>query len=176
MDVSFIPVTTVQQQERLATMADEIWHEYWPELIGMAQTDYMVQKFQSLEAIQRDMAEHGYQYWFLEDTEAGDRASGTGSVVGYTGGRIEAETNRFFISKIYLFQHARGHGYARKTVEFYDALCRKRGLRAMYLTVNKGNDLAIRAYRGTGFNIIASVENHIGEGFIMDDYIMERPV
>ena len=176
MTVSFKPVSTEQQQEQLAAMADEIWHEYWPAIIGRAQTDYMVQKFQSLEAIQRDMAEHGYQYWFMEDAEADAQASGAGRIVGYTGGRIDEETNRFFISKIYLYQHARGHGYARKTVEFYDALCRERGLHAMYLTVNKGNDLALRAYVGTGFEIIAAVVNDIGEGFVMDDYIMERCV
>ena len=46
----------------------------------------------------------------------------------------------------------------------------------MYLTVNKHNELAIRAYRGTGFDVIDSVETDIGEGFVMDDYIMEKQV
>ena len=43
----------------------------------------------------------------------------------------------------------------------------------MYLTVNKYNDLGIRAYEGTGFVTIDAVETDIGEGYIMDDYIME---
>ena len=168
MGVSFQAVTTADQQRELADLASEIWHEYWPALIGPEQTDYMVELFQSPEAIERDMREHAYEYWFLRDDE--------GSVVGYTGGHVESETNRFFISKIYLRADARGHGYARRTVEFYDALCRQRGLRAMYLTVNKGNAIAIRAYNGTGFSTIDSVVNDIGGGFVMDDYIMERPV
>ena len=46
----------------------------------------------------------------------------------------------------------------------------------MYLTVNKHNELGVRAYNGTGFEVIDAVETDIGEGFIMDDYIMERPV
>lgn len=40
------------------------------------------------------------------------------------------------------------------------------------LTVNKGNELGIRAYKGNGFDIIESVEADIGNGFVMDDYIM----
>ena len=46
----------------------------------------------------------------------------------------------------------------------------------MYLTVNKGNDLGIRAYLGTGFRTIDAVETDIGNGFIMDDYIMEKRI
>mgnify|MGYP003378827432 CR=1 FL=1 len=142
MDVTFTPVETPEQQLELAKLADEIWHEYWPALIGTDQTDYMVDNFQSIEAIKRDMAENGYEYWFLEAADG----NGEKRVVGYTGGA------------------------------FYENLCRERGFRAMYLTVNKGNELGIRAYRGKGFETIEAVETDIGSGYIMDDYIMEKPV
>lgn len=42
--------------------------------------------------------------------------------------------------------------------------------------MNKGNALGIRAYEGTGFKAIEAVVNDIGQGFVMDDYIMEKPV
>ena len=167
MGISFDPVETAEDQGYLARLADEIWHEYWPDLIGAAQTDYMVEKFQSLEAIRRDMGENAYEYWILHGED--------GRTLGFTGGHVEPETNRFFISKVYLLKEERGKGYARQTVEFYNRLCLDRGLDAMYLTVNKGNEMGIRAYKGTGFETIEAVETDIGEGFIMDDYVMERP-
>ena len=173
MALSFIPVKTISDQELLARMAGEIWRGYWPSIIGEAQTEYMVKKFQSFEAVTRDMAEHDYEYWFLVATEE-DEDGIEKSIVGFTGGHNEPETNRFFISKIYLTPESRGHGYARRTIEFYEDLCFVRGHDAMYLTVNKHNDLGIRAYKGTGFQIIDSVETDIGEGFIMDDYVMEK--
>ena len=108
-------------------------------LIGDAQTDYMVENFQSLEAIERDMREHAYEYWFM-------RAEDDGRIAGYTGGRVEPETNRFFISKVYLRAEERGKGFASRAIAFYERLCLERGLDAMYLTVNKQNDLGIRAY------------------------------
>lgn len=198
MTVSFQPVESAQDVERLANLADEIWHEYWPALIGEAQTDYMVEQFQSLGAIKRDMAEHAYEYWFIvaqddggkSDADASksadensnasegeaDAASARTRIVGYTGGHAEPETNRFFISKIYLHAEERGKGFASATIRFYEDLCRTRSLHAAYLTVNKHNELGIRAYRAKGFETIDAVETDIGNGFIMDDYIMELQV
>lgn len=167
--VEFVPVQSQEDLETLANLADKIWHEYWPALIGLEQTDYMVEQFQSLAAIKRGIAENNYEYWFL-------RAEDDGRIVGYTGGYNEPETNRYFISKIYLLEEERGHGFASQTIAFYENLCRERGLSAMYLTVNKGNELGVRAYLGKGFETIATAETDIGHGFIMDDFIMEKKV
>ena len=169
MTIEFVPVETPEDRAALATLASEIWHEYWPALIGEAQTDYMVEQFQSLEAIERDVAEHAYEYWFLRTAE-------DGRTVGYTGGRVEPETNRFFISKVYLRAEERGKGFASRAIAFYERLCLERGLDAMYLTVNKQNDLGIRAYLGKGFETIDAVETDIGNGFVMDDFIMEKRI
>lgn len=173
MSVTFRQVERDEEVEALAHMAYVIWNEYWPALIGQEQTDYMVEKFQSLDAIRRDIADNGYEYWFIMDEYEKDGEMHP-RIVGYTGGRVEANANRFFISKIYLLKEHRGCGFASATIRFYEDLCRKRGLSAMYLTVNKRNDLGIRAYLGKGFKTIDAVKTDIGEGFIMDDYIMEK--
>ena len=168
MAIEFVDVKTKEQKQTLAKIASEIWNEYWPALIGQAQTDYMVENFQSLNAIERDMANNNYEYWLLRN--------GEGEIVGYTGGHNETETSRFFISKIYLYKQQRGKHYASEVINFYTKLCKARNLSAMYLTVNKQNELGIRAYKGKGFDVIDSVETSIGSGFIMDDYIMKRKV
>ena len=168
---TFVPVTPEQIPE-LAALAHEIWFEYWPDHIGIDQTAYMVDRFQSERAIREAVAEDAYEYWFLvaPDGDGGER------VVGYTGGHVEPETNRFFVSKIYVLREERGKGFGSAVVRFYEDLCRERGLRALYLTVNKGNDLAIRAYDAKGFEVIDKVVTDIGSGFVMDDYIMELAV
>lgn len=165
----FQPVETPEQQEELARLAGAIWHEYWDGRLGAEQTTYMIEQFQSLDAIRRDMAENGYEYWFV-------RAADDNRVVGYTGGHAEPETNRYFISKIYLKAEERGKHFSSAVARFFDGVCRERGLCAMYLTVNKHNELGMRAYHANGFETIDAVVKDIGHGFVMDDYIMERPV
>ena len=188
MSLEFVPVRTEEQLAHLEEMAREIWQGYWPERIGQAQTDYMLDMFHTVEAMKRDMAEKGYRYWILVDRE--------GAEVGYTGGATEeltgepahdaaithsAEANarwprRFFISKVYLYPEQRGKHYASRVMEFYEQLCRDEGLPAMYLTVNRENELAIRAYEGRGFACVEVVDNDIGEGFTMYDYVMGKEI
>lgn len=172
MPLSFVPVRSKVDQLLLEKIAGEIWRGYWPDLIGEEQTEYMIEQFQSYKAIKRHMAREGYEYWFLVATEEDEDGLEKG-IVGFTGGRSEESPNRFFISKVYLFPEARGRGYARRIMEFYEDLCFVRGHEAMYLTVNKLNELGIRAYKGIGFETIDSVETDIGHSFVMDDYVME---
>ena len=186
--LTFEPVETEQQIEELALMAAEIWGEYWPALIGKGQTDYMVQKFQTAAAIKDDMEHHAYRYWFLIDDQ--------GTKVGYTGGATEIMTGnpehdkeimhnptvqrrwnrRFFISKIYLYANQRGKHYSSRVLDFYEKLCKDEHLQVMYLTVNKGNTLGIRAYLGNGFKIVDMQAADIGGGYVMDDNIMAKEI
>lgn len=177
-----------EEIEALAQLAHEIWFEYWPQFIGEDQTRYMVEKFQSAPAIERDMSEHDYEYFFILDE--------TGKIIGYTGIAPERFTgieddprasehgeaitalfsDRLFISKIYLLQEERGKHYASETIALLIDRARDLGLSGLYLTVNKGNELGIRAYKGNGFDIIESLKTDIGKGFVMDDHIMARAV
>jgi GNAT superfamily N-acetyltransferase len=79
-----------------------------------------------------------------------------------------------FISKIYLYAQERGKHYASRVIEFYEAACHAEGMSGMYLTVNRGNELGVRAYLGRGFVVVEELAADIGEGFVMDDYIMAK--
>ena len=179
MSVAFRQVERDEEVEALAHMAYHIWNEYWPAIIGQAQTDYMVEKFQSLNAFRTDIAdnddiESNRDGELAHDTEDFARTAAVPRIVGYTGGHVETDTNRFFISKIYLLKEHRGEGLCSATIRFYERLARERGLDALYLTVNKRNEMAIRAYKAKGFEVIDAAETDIGDGYIMDDYIMEK--
>ncbi len=167
MALEFIPVTSEEDIEQVARMAEEIWYEYWPGLISYAQVDYMVEKFQSKDALRADIEDIGYVYWIIQDG---------GCPIGYTGAHAETDTSKLFISKIYLYSTERGKGYAAQIIAFYEDFCRSNDLTSMYLTVNKYNTLGIRAYERNGFSKTRSVVTDIGKGFVMDDFIMEKDV
>ena len=191
MALVFRPVESDADIEELAALASEIWHEYWPAHIGLAQTEYMVDMMLSPEALARDMQHNNYRYWIVEEAEGE-----SSRVVGFTGGATEELTGdaahdahithsqvvnsrwpkRWFISKVYLYAQERGKHYASLIIEFYEELCRSEGLPAMYLTVNRGNQLGVRAYLGRGFTIVDEVDADIGSGFVMEDHIMAKTV
>ncbi len=51
---------------------------------------------------------------------------------------------------------------------------RRRGLEKVVLGVNRFNEKAIRAYRRNGYVIREPLKTDIGNGFVMDDFIMEK--
>lgn len=147
---------------QLAQIADEVWHEYFPCILSAGQIDYMVDQFQSEHAL-RDQLEHqGYQYYFLMEN---------GTVVGYTG--IKPERNALFLSKLYLLKQYRGRGFSSKAFAFLKQYCAERGLKSIWLTVNRHNADTIAVYKHRGFLVVREEQTDIGNGYVMDDYVME---
>ncbi len=144
-------------------MADEVWHEYFPCILTDEQIDYMVDRFQSERAMREQVSEKGYRYAFIMDGEVR---------VGYTG--ISVSGGKLFISKLYLLKENRGRGFGTAALNMLFDIAREEGLGSVYLTVNKYNDRAIRTYESNGFERIQSIVTDIGEGFVMDDYVMEK--
>ena len=67
MAVTFIKVTEEEQIEKIAEIAAPIWHETYDCINGVASTDYMIEKFQSVPAIHRQMESEGYVYYMMLD-------------------------------------------------------------------------------------------------------------
>ena len=57
-DLSFSSVKTDAEIAAVAELAQEIWTEHFPPIIGPAQTAYMIETFQSAKAIHRQSPDH----------------------------------------------------------------------------------------------------------------------
>lgn len=162
--LEFAPVKTEQDINTLCTIADGIWHEYFTPIIGLAQVEYMVDKFQSVPAVTEQL-KNGYEYYFMMLE---------GEPIGYTG--IHPEDGTLFLSKLYLKKEHRGKGYARQAMNFLEALTKERGLSKIWLTVNRYNDNTIAAYKAMGLTVAREQKADIGNGFYMDDFVMEKNI
>ena len=146
----------------LAQIADEVWHQHFASILTLEQIDYMVAKFQSVPAMTEQMKEKGYEYYFI---------TVDGKKVGYTG--ICPEEGKLFLSKLYILKEFRGKQYASYAFEFLKKLCKERELHSIWLTVNRYNYDTIAIYEKKGFQTIRTQVADIGNGFVMDDYVME---
>ena len=113
----------------------------------------------------KEQIENGYEYYRIFDQDG---------FCGYCG--IHPENGKLFLSKLYLKKEARGKHLATNVFEFLKQLCRERGLTAIWLTCNKHNDNSLAVYRHLGFETVDTQVADIGNGFVMDDYIMEVTV
>ena len=149
---------------RLVKVAREVWREANVSFCTPEQVEYMIEKFQSFEAISGQLI-HGYRYFLIEEN---------GAILGYFG--VQPQGERLFLSKFYILRENRGRGIFSLGMEFMKELCRDAGLSAIYLTVNRHNTHAYEVYIHSGFKVVAEEVNDIGCGFVMDDYIMELGV
>jgi len=145
----------------IAALAREVWTEHYAPLIGVQQVGYMLEKFQSEPAIAAAIAE----------TTACHIAFDKETSVGYLA--LKPENDYLFLSKLYIRRDHRGMGIARGFFDIAAQTARQMSLPAIRLTVNKGNADSIAIYRHTGFAIVMDVVADIGNGYVMDDYVME---
>lgn len=146
----------------IADLATVIWREYYTPIIGSDQVAYMLEKFQSTDAIKQQIVD-GYSYViFYFDMNP----------VGYLS--FTRKQASIFLSKIYVLKFFRGQGVGRFAMDFIESKALDLKSSKITLTVNKNNADSIKAYEKMGFEKIKSIVTDIGGGFVMDDYEMVK--
>lgn len=149
---------------RLTKVARVVWREANVAFCTPEQVEYMIEKYQSFEAISGQLMQ-GYRYFIFEED---------GDIMGYFG--VQPQGERLFLSKFYILKQNRGRGLFSLGLERMCQICREDGLQSIYLTVNRNNTRAYEIYLHKDFKVIAEECTDIGFGFVMDDYIMELEV
>ena len=160
-----IEVKNEDQIDIVESLAREIWTEHYTPIIGTDQVKYMLDKFQSKDAISTQIKTEGFMYFLIEEK---------GKYIGYIG--LQSTGQELFLSKIYIQASRRGKGFGKKALQFLENLAHKLNLKKITLTVNKNNIKSIKAYGKMGFKHLGPVVQDIGNGFIMDDFKMEKRV
>ncbi len=161
-----ITQVTRQDTEAISSMAREIWSEHYTPVIGKAQVDYMLEKFQSPEAISEQI-DSGYEYYLIEND---------GQNAGYFALVPSQAEKKAQLSKIYVRANARRTGIGQRIIAFCERRCAELGLNELWLTVNRHNTGSIAFYKKTGFSRTRKLVQDIGNGFVMDDYVMSKAV
>ncbi len=162
--VRFVPVTSPRDIEKVSALAQMIWYEYFPSIIGQSDTDYLVKKLQTPFAIADQIAE-GYQYFFITEN---------GQLIGYVSVIVKEED--LYLSKLYLAKNFRGSRRSSQALELLTTYCCENGLSGISLNCNKNNVDSWAIYEHWGFVRVGSEKISMGEGHYMDDYVYRLPI
>lgn len=158
----FIPATTQKQFKDISALADIIWREHYTPIIGSDQVDYMIKNYQSAEAMHSQYID-GYQYFMVCYNY---------KLIGYMS--FKKQEDSLFLSKIYVSKDYRGQKTGKAAMLFVQEKAIAMHCKSMTLGVNRFNVNAIAAYEKMGFKNVGKMITDIGNGFIMDDYKMEK--
>lgn len=145
--------------QKISELAEIIWKDHYTPIIGSDQVSYMIEKFQSYTALKNSIVNDNYVYYIACYDE---------NMCGYCG--IRVQDDEIFLSKLYVHKDYRGKKIARNFLE--RVISDNPNQNKIRLTVNKHNTNTINAYKKMGFIITDEVCSDIGNGYVMDDYIM----
>ena len=150
----------------LRELAQRIWHACYPDIISAEQIEFMLGRMYSEEQIRKELAE-GVSWEVIENEP--------GNSIGFLAFHLEPD-NRVKLNKLYVLPEVQGKGIGTAALRHVFASAAKLGARAVWMQVNKANHRAIGAYKKAGFQIVEEAVFEIGNGFVMDDYLMEKAV
>ncbi|CAC9975102.1 GNAT family N-acetyltransferase [Flavobacterium panici] len=149
----------------------EITNITWPitygEILTKEQLDYMLDLFYSEESLAKQIKNKEQLFYLISDSE---------STIGFIGiehnYKNEALTK---IHKIYLLPETQGKGYGKIVFESIEKLALENNSTALLLNVNRFNT-ALNFYKKLGFEIKETVDIEIGNGYLMEDYVMGKEI
>jgi diamine N-acetyltransferase len=146
-------------------LAEEIWPVAYGEIITKEQLRYMLDLIYNKKSLNTQM-QHGHQFIFAIENEIEI------GFASYSQKNIDT-ANVFRLHKIYVLPN---HPVKRKGSFLLDNVitnCKKNGANTLELNVNKYNS-AIQFYKKKGFTIIKEEIIDIGNGYFMDDFVMQK--
>lgn len=153
--------------DEMRTLASEIWHRHYADIIGTAQIDYMLAQRYSPDVLRAELMRN--DLWW-------DQLLIAGRMRGFASYFLNAGAAGMKLDKLYIHHEQQRKGYGRLMLTRVETVARRNSSRRLTLAVNKKNHGAIAAYEKYGFRTVDAVVKDIGDGFVMDDYIMVKQI
>jgi diamine N-acetyltransferase len=154
--------------EALLPIINDIAHRTWPStfgaIISKQQLNYMLDWMYSIPSL-KDQIKNGHVFLLAKLNE---------EYLGYASYEVNYKgIPNTKLHKIYILPEAQGKGIGKTLLDEVELVARKNQNTSVLLNVNKHNK-AVDFYEKIGFKVIGTEDIDIGNGFLMEDKIMEK--
>ncbi len=157
---------TIENIPLIQDLAKRSWENAYAEILSQEQMKYMLENMYSEIEISAHLKNPNYHYYLIFDEKTNDYD-------GFLGFENHYEENTTKLHRIYLVPESKGKGLGKKTLEFLNEKVKEVGDNRIILNVNKYN-LAQKFYVSQGYKVYDEGVFDIGNGFVMDDFLMEK--
>lgn len=140
----------------------KVWPQTYAAIISKEQIDFMLEMMYSEASLQQQMNE-GCRFIIVKEED---------EPVGFAAYQ-ETAPSIFKLHKIYVLSSQQGKGTGGFVINYIFDTIKQQGAKALQLQVNRNNK-AKGFYEKLGFTIIQEADFDIGNGFFMNDYVMEK--
>ena len=145
-------------------IAEKTWPAAYGGIISVEQIDYMLKKMYNKGELLSQF-QQGYTFLMAEQG---------GKDLGFAVFSILDSTHRIFkLHKLYVLPETHGKGVGKLLINEVLNLAKRAGGVSLELNVNRANKAAA-FYERAGFTVKETVDLDIGNGFLMNDYVMQK--
>jgi ribosomal protein S18 acetylase RimI-like enzyme len=161
-----ISIVTENQLPLVQDLAHKIWPSTYGEILSEAQLHYMLDKFYSSENLKLQLNSNHVFLLIKEEN----------NILGFLDYELNYEkSGKTKIHKIYVLPETQGKGIGKTFIQHVEKIAQKANQNGILLNVNRFNK-AIGFYENLGFQKIQTIDIEIGNGYLMEDFIMEKEV
>ena len=147
----------------IQNLAEKSWNSAYSKILSKDQIEYMLTEMYSAEEISNHLKNANYFYYLILQDEI---------PAGFIGFEFHYEKNTTKLHRIYLLEEFKGKGLGKKGLEFLKEKVKESSDQRIILNVNKDNPEK-KIYESQGFQVYHEEVFDIGNGFVMDDYLLE---
>jgi diamine N-acetyltransferase len=165
-----IRAASVADIEAIQRIARQTWPSAYGEILSQAQIDYMLGLMYSHDVLVSQMTEKGHRFFIASN------ANGAIAFAGFEPNAGKAGLTK--LHKLYCLPDTQGKGVGAMLIDAVEQSARefnKPTQSTLALNVNKYNK-ALSFYQRLGFAIAYEEVIDIGNGFVMDDYVLTKPL
>lgn len=157
----------IKDQPIIQEIAKFTWDKTYSHILSKEQIEYMLNMMYSEDAI-LDQMENLEHHFLLIKSSSSDKYQGFVSYeLNYSG---KSKTK---IHKLYVLPECQGTGFGRILIEKVISIAKDEGNKILTLNVNRDNKSS-DFYKYIGFQIAGEEDINIGNGYLMEDYILEK--
>ena len=139
------------------------WPSAYGEILEKEQLNYMLDRFYSLPSLSESM-DNGHLYFiYYENTMP----------LGFVSLQFMEAEKSMKIHKLYVLPNHQGKGIGEKLFQNAISTMLESGCKRLFLNVNRFN-IALKFYLRQGMKIQKEENIDIGQGYWMEDYVMEK--
>ncbi len=145
-----------------------IWPHTYSSIISRQQIDYMLDMMYNPDTLQKQMEADGCTFIIVYDE---NEPVAFASYAPHPADNV-TEPTIWKLNKIYILPSQQGKGTGKFIIRYIVDEIKAKGAKALQLQVNRQNK-AKDFYENLGFKIIQTADFDIGNGYFMNDYVME---
>ncbi|PZR20966.1 MAG: GNAT family N-acetyltransferase [Flavobacterium psychrophilum] len=155
---------TLEDFQIINDLAIKTWHVAYDKILTSEQVNYMLKMMYSLEAITEQIAVKGHHFLLLSEND---------EYLGFASYELNYHTGITKLHKLYVLPETQGKGAGRLLIQKIEEAALKNGNDKVSLNVNRYNS-AVTFYEKSGYSKAGEEDINIGNGYLMEDFIMEK--